>query len=106
MELTLHDSMKYDHGINDQFDWNKLFGLKVNYFKPHKDSMMWAWRYNPNKDELEFMPYQHRTGKVVKHNDLIFTTKFRENKKNKILHRVKRVLLACSKTRANRPGIV
>ena len=47
---------EYDLGTNDQYDWNKLAGLKEG-LNTHKISMMLAWRWLNGK--LEIMPYQH-----------------------------------------------
>jgi hypothetical protein len=43
----------------DQYDWNKLIGIKKNFFSPRKNSTMIGWRYNPITDCVEFVPYWH-----------------------------------------------
>ena len=43
----------------DQWDWNKLIGIKKNFFQPRKNSVMVGWRYNPVNDCVEFVPYWH-----------------------------------------------
>lgn len=43
----------------NQWDWNKLIGIKKNLFRPHKNSVMLGWRWNPIDNCLELCPYWH-----------------------------------------------
>ncbi len=44
---------------SNQADWNKLCGIKKNFFQPRKNSTMIGWRYNPIDECVEFVPYWH-----------------------------------------------
>ncbi len=64
-EITFNESCIYDHGDIDQWDWNKLIGVKKNFFSPRKNSFMVGWRWNKEKDRLELTSYSHyETGKA------------------------------------------
>jgi hypothetical protein len=58
-EITFNESCIYAHGDNDQWDWNKLIGVKKHYFSPQKDSFMIGWRWNDKKERLELTWYMH-----------------------------------------------
>lgn len=55
-KVSFTPESRYDVGI-EQGDWNKLTGLKFNFFKPKENSMMIAWRYYEGKFHLA--PYTH-----------------------------------------------
>lgn len=49
----------YDLKSEDQKDWNKLIGLKTNYFKPMENSVMVGFRYNVEEKVYELNLYTH-----------------------------------------------
>ena len=49
----------YDHGNEDNLDWNKLGGGSFSWFQPHGRSYMVAWRYNALHHAIEVTPYYH-----------------------------------------------
>ncbi len=51
----------YDVGV-EQEDWNKLTGVKENYFKPKDHSLMVGWRWNPKTELVELCFYKHDRG--------------------------------------------
>lgn len=51
-------SCAYNIGA-EQKDWNKLCGIKRRFFRPMRDSVMVAWRWN---DGIELIPYVHVAG--------------------------------------------
>jgi len=56
----------YDLQDEDQQDWNKGGGLSFNMFTNHRNSAMWAWRYNPVTNFFEIGYYCHINGKIEK----------------------------------------
>ena len=62
----------YDVGMPDQYDWNKLCGIKWNYFQPRKDALMVGWRYINNRYELCL--YVHRNSSFNPPNEPLFVT--------------------------------
>lgn len=64
----------YDHGNNDNLDWNKLTGGSFSWWQPHGRSFMVAWRYKTYRSFgieipcIELTPYYHNiTGDVSKY---------------------------------------
>ena len=55
--------VKYDLGDDDQDDWNKLTGVKLHYFRPKKENMMVAWRWNLEKEKVQICFYWNYNGK-------------------------------------------
>lgn len=47
----------YDLQSVDQYDWNKLTGISFNFFRPDKNALMVAWRYNVADNDFEIAPY-------------------------------------------------
>lgn len=62
----------YDVGMPDQYDWNKLCGIKWNYFQPRKDALMVGWRYINNRYELCL--YVHRNSSFSPPAEPLFVT--------------------------------
>ncbi len=58
------EAAKYDLKGEDQFDWNKLFGISFHIFTSHRNSVMIGWRYNIDRDHFEFNSYCHIDGSV------------------------------------------
>ena len=56
-------AVDYERGYIDfsgnQWDWNKLIGIKKRLFSPRKNSVMLGWRWNPIDNCLELCPYWH-----------------------------------------------
>ena len=50
---------KYLFNDENQYDFNKLFGYKGKYFKPRFNTVMVGWRYNPEMDKFQVLPYFH-----------------------------------------------
>ena len=68
-KITFNESCIYDHGDIDQWDWNKLIGVKKNFFSPRKNSFMVGWRWNKEKDRLELTNYSHDVNGKAFYND-------------------------------------
>jgi hypothetical protein len=59
--VMFYPSCKYDIGLPDQLDWNKLFG--VGFFPGiHKNSYRFGWRYNPDLYRFEIAAYWYEDG--------------------------------------------
>lgn len=63
---------KYDLEGVDQKDWNKGGGISYSLFSNHKNSIMWAWRYDTFAEMFEFSGYTHNRGQVQKSEPAIF----------------------------------
>lgn len=65
-ELAFDSSAIYDFSGRpyavDQYDWNKLVGLKWDFFKPRNNSLLVGWRWNLNTRQIELAPYLHQDG--------------------------------------------
>lgn len=59
VKVTFNESCIYNYGEINQWDWNKLVGIKKSLFFPKKNSFMIGWRWNSDKDRLELTPYYH-----------------------------------------------
>lgn len=59
-EISIEDI--YNLGTIDQYDWNKLIGIKQEYFKPKENSVMVGWRYNVETNKNEVCFYSHTNG--------------------------------------------
>lgn len=46
------ESSKYDLKSNDQYDWNKMCGIKIGLLSQEKDGTMIGWRYADNKFQI------------------------------------------------------
>ena len=53
IQIISHSPIKGE----DEKDWNKLIGIKKDFFDPHKKSLMVGWRDTENGRELNF--YKH-----------------------------------------------
>lgn len=61
--IKFTDSCKYNHGDEDQLDWNKLCGIDFESpFSTMRDTLMCGWRYNPQTDLFELNLYTHYNG--------------------------------------------
>lgn len=58
-DITFDESAMYKIEGIDRLDWNKLIGIKANFFSPRKNSLMIAWRANAEKKQLELTFYYH-----------------------------------------------
>lgn len=72
--IRTNSSMIYLIDGEDQWDYNKLVGIKLQYFKPMEDTMMLGWRFSPKTGLLEFAPYQHTNGERII-GDVIYSCK-------------------------------
>ena len=59
------DKAYYDHGNDNNHDWNKGGGDSFDWLSNHVDSCMWAWRINQKKQLVEFTAYCHVDGNRV-----------------------------------------
>lgn len=60
-QVVFSDESKYDVDV-DQSDWNKLLGVKWDYFKPREDAIMCGWRYDIATDLFDLCMYVHENG--------------------------------------------
>ena len=52
--------LRYDHDGPDQWDWNKMpNSAYFDCFRPHGQSVLIGWRYNPEVDKVEVCHYYH-----------------------------------------------
>ncbi len=58
-QIYFDESIKYKLNKKDQLDWNKGGGISFRLFSNNKDSAMWAWRWNPNKEKIELSAYSN-----------------------------------------------
>jgi hypothetical protein len=65
------DSARYDHGDNDQYDWNKLTGLSYSLLNSHYNSAMVSWRYNLDRKTIELSAYYHKSKIVIRRQPLL-----------------------------------
>ena len=65
-EVILSGSAIYVLDNEDQLDWNKGGGYSFDLFTNHKNSFMWAWRYNIEKAVFEVTHYVHDGDKIHK----------------------------------------
>lgn len=52
----------YEHGDENQKDWNKLTGLAWDAFSNHVNSAMVGWRWDPDLDLMNLNAYYHVDG--------------------------------------------
>lgn len=64
MYFRFTEDSKYNHGNENQLDFNKLIGRKKCLVRPHRNSDMVGWRYNPDKDQFELLAYRHINNEV------------------------------------------
>ena len=55
-EIVFDESCKYNLLSEDQWDWNKLVGVKKN-INPRKSSARWVWRWNLDQQAIEIGAY-------------------------------------------------
>jgi hypothetical protein len=60
-KVTFTESCAYDLGNNNQYDWNKLFGLSLGGFH-HDNSVRYVWRYNTTAKLVEVGAYWYTDG--------------------------------------------
>lgn len=51
---------EFEGNDRDQFDWNKVFGLRFGLLNNRKNSCMIGWRWNADAQVHEFTSYVHR----------------------------------------------
>lgn len=54
-DVKFLSSCEYNHGDNDQYDWNKVIGLIHGTYY----SARWGWRWNLDNSKIEIAPYIH-----------------------------------------------
>jgi hypothetical protein len=57
--FAFNEGNKYVIEGVDQLDFNKLLGLKGKILDPKFDTVMVGWRYRPDLDVFEVIPYFH-----------------------------------------------
>ena len=97
------DASKYQLDSINQQDWNKLLGVKLNYWKPTENSSMIGWRYNNVNDIFELCFYWHKDS--VQGNTGVFEVQTDEEfiveivrKKNDIILNITTATMAQSNT--------
>lgn len=63
-KVIFNNSCKYDHGTDDQLDWNKLVGIS-NFIDPRKNSLRIVWRYNKEDDLFEIGYYLEKDKEFI-----------------------------------------
>jgi len=63
-------SCEYDFRDEQQFDWNKLWGISTNV-NIHEESYRFVWRYNPATDNFEITSYCYIKGKKIISKDFV-----------------------------------
>lgn len=63
-DAKFQSSCEYNHGDNDQYDWNKLMGF---FDTPGYEarSVRWGWRWSLEHECIEIAPYLHHAGSIV-----------------------------------------
>lgn len=56
-EIEFTDSCRYKLYSDDQYDWNKLFGVCAGIFGVHTNSGRFAWRYSNGMIEIAIYTY-------------------------------------------------
>jgi hypothetical protein len=59
IEFQFTENNKYIFNNENQYDWNKLYGWKGEYFKPRFNTGMVGWRWNPQIQMFQIIPYFH-----------------------------------------------
>lgn len=59
-------SCSYNLGDNDQYDWNKLFGVAFGVRGIHRNSIRFGWRWNIAKQKIELCTIEYRNGIVTR----------------------------------------
>lgn len=80
--IEFTDSCRYNLGTEDQYDWNKLFGVCRGLFGIHKHSGRFAWRYNTNTGTIEIAAYSYIDG--IRYMDFIKTIRLNKAYKFKL----------------------
>ena len=63
-KITFTPSCAYNLGDDDQYDWNKLYGLCFGITGIHKNSVRFGWRYNTATDLIEISTIVYSEGTV------------------------------------------
>lgn len=67
LNFSFTESCIYDWGDDrDADDWNKVGGISLKLTNHKINSIMAAWRPNPDKGEIDVTIYRHINGKVFK----------------------------------------
>jgi hypothetical protein len=76
-EVMFTEESKYILEGEDQYDWNKLYGISHGFFPLVKSYMMhynssrFGWRYNTDFNCYEVTPYYYINGERYFHNNVI-----------------------------------
>ena len=75
-ELAFDATAAYDFSDQpyavDQYDWNKLVGLKWDFFRSRENTLLVGWRYNLADERVELAPYLHQNGNRQMHDPVFF----------------------------------
>ena len=63
-KVVFQDSCRYDLKNENQYDWNKLFGVCFSILGIHMDSVRFGWRYNLQKGIIEICIIIYKDGLV------------------------------------------
>lgn len=61
-DVIFEESCRYNLGLKDQFDWNKLFGWCYGITGIHRNSVRVVWRYDDMSDKIEVGLYMYVDG--------------------------------------------
>lgn len=56
------ESCRYNMHTEDQYDWNKLYGVSFGIFGIHKNSARFVWRYDLATQKIEIGAYWYIDG--------------------------------------------
>lgn len=56
-DIKFQSSCEYNHGDNDQYDWNKLIGFSTSQYSFNSNSARWGWRWDLTNEKVEIAPY-------------------------------------------------
>ena len=62
---VFNESAIYEIEGENQWDWNKLYGLMPKADDVHKNSARWVWRWNPNLQQIDYGVYTYVNGERI-----------------------------------------
>lgn len=70
--VKFHEDCRYTLPGNEQKDWLKGGGITKYFTANNRNSIMWAWRYVPEKDQIEIALYINDANKDKKYKSVAF----------------------------------
>ena len=65
-KVTFNENCIYIFDDEDQWDWNKLFGVCFSITGIHQNSARFGWRYNPQIGMIELSTIVYKNGNPVR----------------------------------------